>query len=288
MLTCRRCSNKDLAPLKLLCALLVIPVIADAGVLYDVEVRPLDQTNMALASPGAPAAVPVVTQYFSDEGKVRVGGPNAKMVYLFKDGIMYAIDNSSRAVHVLKHATLSQVSVHYTDAVKQLEAAAAGAPAEQRAEAQRKAADMKAVSDRLLQPVPRDYRLTTRFESADGRACRIWEERENGAKRLELCVAPLASVQGGADIVNGMKTLSQFRQGSNFALGVDFGLSEWWPDIAHLGGIPLLIREYKYDSVVSEVLLTAIRQGVPRASVLDLPDGYQVQDGPDYAQWYMR
>jgi hypothetical protein len=85
-----------------------------------------------------------------------------------------------------------------------------------------------------------------------------------------------------------MKTLSQFRQGSNFAFGVDFGLSEWWPDIARLGGVPLLIREYKYDSVVSEILLTAIRQGVPKASLLDLPDGYQVQDGPDYAQWYLR
>ena len=274
--------------MKLLCALLVVPGLAGAGVLYDVEVRPLDQTNMALASPGATAAVPIVTQYFSDEGKVRVGGPNAKMVYLFKDSIMYAIDNSSRAVHLLKHATLSQVSAHYTDAVKQLEAAAAGAPSDQRAEAERKAADMKAVSDRLLQSVPRDYRITARFESADGRACRIWEERENGAKRLELCVAPLTSLQGGADILNGMKTLSQFRQGSNFAFGVDFGLSDWWPDIARLGGVPLLIREYKYDSIVSEVLLTAIRQGVPRASLLDLPDGYQVQDGPDYAQWYMR
>jgi len=52
---------------------------------------------MALASPGAPPAAPVVTRYFSDEGEVRVGGPNAKMVYLFKNGIMYAIDNSSRA-----------------------------------------------------------------------------------------------------------------------------------------------------------------------------------------------
>ena len=129
--------------MKLLCALLVVPGLAGAGVLYDVEVRPLDQTNMALASPGAAPAAPVVTQYFSDEGKVRVGGPNAKMVYLFKDGIMYAIDNSSRAVHVLKHATLSQVSAHYTDAVKQLEAAAAGAPADQRAEAERKAADQR-------------------------------------------------------------------------------------------------------------------------------------------------
>src|SRR5579859_3388758 len=283
-----RRSFEDLAPLKLLCALFLIPVFAGAGVLYDVEVRPLDQTNMALASPGVPPAAPIVTQYFSDEGKVRVGGPNAKMVYLFKDGIMYAVDHSSRVVHVLKHATLSQVTAQYSDAVKRLEAAAAGAPPEQRAEAERKAADMKAVSDRLLQPVQRDYRVTSRFESADGRACRIWEERESGSKRLEICVAPLASVQGGADILNGMKALSQFRQGPNFAFGVDFGLSEWWPDVARLGGVPLLIREYKYDSVVSEVLLTSIRQGVPKGSLMDLPDGYQVQDGPDYAQWYMR
>jgi hypothetical protein len=88
--------------------------------------------------------------------------------------------------------------------------------------------------------------------------------------------------------MSGMKTLSQFRQGSNFAFGVEFGLSEWWADIARLGGVPLLVREYKYDSVVSEVMLTEMRQGVPSASLLDMPDGYQVQEGPDYAQWYLR
>jgi hypothetical protein len=266
-------------------ALLLMPVLANAGVMYDIAVRPVDQTNMALA---APAHAPVVTQYFVEDGKVRVGGTNAKSIYVFKDRTMYVIDNPARTVHVLKHATLSQVIAHYTDAVKQLEDAAASAPSDERAEAEQKAADMKAVSDRLRQPVPREYRVTVRFESVDGRACRIWEERENGAKHLELCVAPAATVPGGAEILSGMKTLSQFRQGSNFAFGVEFGLSEWWPDIASLGGVPLLTREYKYDSVISEVMLTAVRQGVPSASLLDMPDGYQVQDGPDYAQGYMR
>jgi hypothetical protein len=266
-------------------ALLVIPAMGNAGVVYDVAVRPLDQTNLAL---NAPSAAPVVTQYFVDDGNVRVGGPDAKSVYLFKDQTMYVIDHTARAVHVLRHATLSQVSAHYADAVKQLEAAAAVAAPEQRGAAEQKAADMKAVSDRLRQPVPRDYRVTARFESVDGHACRIWEEREGGAKHLELCVAPAAAVLGGAEILGAIKTLSQFRQGSNFALGVDFGLSEWWPDIARLGGVPLLVREYKYDSVVSEVMLSPLREGVPREKLLDLPDGYPVQDGPDYTQWYMR
>ena len=269
-----------------LIALLLIPVLATASVTYDVAVRAIDQSNIGLAAPGVPA--PVVTQYFVEEGKVRVGGPNAKSVFVFKDRAMYVIDNPARSVHVLKHATLSQVAAHYDDIVKQLEFAAANTPPDQRAGAEKKAADMKLVSDRLRQLVLRQYRVTVRFESVDGRACRIWEEREGGAKHMELCVAPVASVPGGAEILNGMKTLSQFRQGSNFAFGVDFGISEWWSDFASLGGVPLLIREYKFDSLISEFMLTGMRQGAPSASLMEIPDGYQVQEGPDYAQWYLR
>lgn len=279
---------EESSTLRQLFALLLAPVLVNAGVVYDLTVQPVDQSNIALVSPTAPTAAPAVTQYFAEDGKVRVGGADAKTVYVFKDRTMYVIDNTSRSVHVLKHATLSQVAAHYADAVTQLEAAAASAAPDDRAEAARKAADMKDVSDRMRQPVPREYRVTVRLESVDGHACRIWEEREKEATRLELCVAPAATLPGGDDIFNGMKTLSQFRQGSNFALGVDFGLSEWWPDIARLGGVPLLIREYRYDSVISEVKLTAIRPGLPSAKLLDIPDGYHVQDGPDYDQWYMR
>ena len=262
--------------------------MANAGVVYEMAIRPVDQSDIALVSPGAPSSAPVVTQFFVEDGRVRIGGPKAKTVYLFKDRTMYVIDNQARAVHVLKHATLGQLAAHYADAVKQLESAAAAAPPDDRAEAQRKAADMKEVSERMRQSVTRDFHVTVRFESVDGRACRIWEEREKDAKRLELCVATPAMVPGGADILNGLKTLSQFRQGSNFALGIEFGLSEWWPDFATLGGVPILIREYKYDSEVSETMLSAIRPGVPSGAQFDLPDGYQVQDGPDYTQWYLR
>lgn len=263
-------------------ALLLIPAIAHAGVAYDLAVRPVDENLTALSAPAAPA---VVTRYFVEDGQVRAGGSDAKKSFLFKDRTLYVIDHASRTVHVLAHATLGQVLTHYADAVRQLEEAARSASPEEKAAAEQKVADMRAVSDRLRQPVAREYRVTVRFESVDGRACRIWEEREDGAKRLELCVAPVASVPGGADILNGMKTLGQFREGSDFAFGVDFGLSDWWPDIAALGGLPLLVREYKYDSVVSESMLTSMRPA-PRAGQLDLPAGYPVSEGPEYARWY--
>jgi hypothetical protein len=274
--------------LKPFIALLLTPVLAHAGVVYEVAVRPVDQSNIAGQSPDSPVARPVITRYFVDDGQVRVGGPDAKTFYVFKDRTMDVIDNTSRVVHVLRHATLGQVAAHYTDAVKQLENVAATASPEARAQAEQKAADMKAASDRLLQRVARDYRVTVRFESVDGRACRIWEEREQEAKRMELCVAPVATVPGGAEILSGIKTLSQFRQGADFAFGVEFGLSEWWSDFAALGGIPLLVREYKYDSVVSEVMLTAMRQTALSPSLFAAPDGYTSQDGPDYTKWYVR
>jgi len=262
--------------------------MANAGVAYDVTVQSVDQSNMAPVSPTALDVAPTVTQFYVEDGKVRIGGADAKTAYVFNDQTMYVIDNTSRTVHVLKHATLSQVAAHYADAVKQLEDAAASAAPADRAAAQRKADEMRNVSDRMLRPVPHEYRLTDKSDAVDGHACRIWEELENGVKRLELCVAPTAALPGGADIIGGMKTLSQFRQGSDFALGVDFGLANWWPDFASLGGVPLLIREYKYGSMVSEVKLTAISQGVPSAKLLNMPDGYQMQDGPDYDRWYVR
>ncbi len=263
-------------------ALLVCPVIADAGVAYDLGVQEVDQSNMAAASP-LPAAP--VTRYFVDGGRVRAGAAGAKTVYLFKDQTVYVVDEASRSVHVMKHATLSQVVAHYADAVRQLEDAAAAAPPAERAAAERKAADLKQASARLLESTPRVYAMTVRFESVDGRSCRIWEERENDEKRLELCVAPAAAVPGGADILEGMHVLSAFRQGGKWALGVDFGLSDWWPDIVHLGGVPLKIREFKYDSLIREATLTSIHPGSPSASLWALPEGYKVDEGAQYSEW---
>jgi hypothetical protein len=109
--------------------------------------------------------------------------------------------------------------------------------------------------------------MTARLESVDGHSCRIWEEQESGAKRL------------------GMHVLSAFRHGAQWALGVDLGLSDWWPDVIHLGGVPLLIREFKYDSLIREVTLTAIHPDTPSASLWDLHKGYRVEEGSDYSEW---
>jgi hypothetical protein len=264
-------------------ALLFCPAIGAAGVTYDFSVQEIDQLNMASTAAGVSAPAPLVTRYFVDHGRVRIGAAGAKTVYLYEDQTVYAIDDASRSIRVLKHATLSQIAAHYADAVSRLEQAAEAAPPQDRAEAQRKASDLKAASERLQKPVPREYAMTVRFESVDGHACRIWEEREGEVKRLELCVAPTAALPGGDELLNGLNLLGAFREGGTRALGVDFGLSDWRPDLLHLGGVPLLIREFRYGSLVREVTLTSIRAGEPAASLWALPEGYRLQEDPGYS-----
>ena len=65
-------------------------------------------------------------------------------------------------------------------------------------------------------------------------------------------------------------------------------MSEWWTDVERLGGVPILIREYKFDSQKTEIMLSGMHQADQGAAEFDPPSGYATQDGPDYAQWYVR
>jgi hypothetical protein len=268
--------------------LLTGPGVACAGVVYQLSFQPVDQSLAAPTSGIDATPAPVLTEYFVDHANVRIGGQSAKTVFLFKAETMTVVDTTQRTCHVLQRATTAAFLTHYADEVRLLEEAAARAPADAREEAEQKAADMRAISERLQSPIERAYKVTVRFDAVDGRACRIWEERENGAKRLEICVAAAARVPGGAQILAGMKTLSRFHEGGQFAIGVDFGFSDWWPDFSLLGGVPLLIHEFKYDSIVAEIAIKGIRDNPSPAPSLEPPADCRLQDGPDYAQWYVR
>jgi hypothetical protein len=267
--------------------LLGLPALARAGVSYEFSVAAIDPSNVAPVSVNEPVGKPVPRDYFVDHGEVRVGGAGRSLGYLFKDRTMFVIDTRQRTVHVLKSATTADFTARYANSVKQLDAAVAAASPEDHAEAQRKADDMRAIERRLTEAPPRDFRVTVRFEKVDGHDCRIWEERENGVKRLEFCVAPLASVAGGTEIWSGLQTLSRFREGAQFAFGVDLGVAPWWPDIAELGGIPLAVRVFDADSLATQIELHSIETGIPVEQRFDLPEDFAVQDGPEFVSWYL-
>jgi hypothetical protein len=253
---------------RLLFGLALISGMAHAGVVYDLNNRSLT----------TPPSASVVAHYFVQDDKVRVAASDGKMVFIFKDQTIYVIDNTARSVSAEKYATLDQIAAKATNTLKKLQDAAASAPADQRAMLEQAARQTKELGDQHSQPASRSYRITDRSESVAGHHCRIWEESESGVKRLELCVAPVKTVPGGADVLRGMRTLSQYWRGSTFALGVEYGPTPWWSGIDTLGGVPILIREFKGGNAIGETTLTAMRVDVPGASHFDLPDGYSVQE----------
>lgn len=47
-------------------------MLADAGVVYDVAIRPVDPSNLAVSAPESSSVGAVVTHYFVQDGRVRV------------------------------------------------------------------------------------------------------------------------------------------------------------------------------------------------------------------------
>jgi len=256
--------------MRALLGLVLISQVTHAGVVYDFNVRSLS----------TPPSAPFLAHYVVQDDKVREAADDGSAVFIFKDQTIYIADNHARSVSVQRYATLEQIAARTADALRKLDAAVAAAPPDKRPTLEQLARDMREHDGRQSQPVPRDYRRTDRSESVDGHPCRIWEESEGNAKRLELCVAPVAKVPGGADLLHGMEALSRYWRGSIFALGVEFGSGQWWPGIAGLGGVPLLIREFKEGTAVSETTFTAIRSDAPSAALFTLPEGYAVQEQP--------
>jgi hypothetical protein len=247
-----------------LALLLLCPFPTFAGTSYLVTNKSLSPRNSSHS----------VAQYYVQDGAVRAGGLDQHSVYVFKDDKVYVMDNSAKTIQVVTSALVAQAADKMDERIASIKDSAAKLPPDKRAILDKMAADMQAVNDSRRLPVPRQYHLTERSDVVAGHACRIWEVFEWNAKHFEFCVAPAAAIAGGSEILRGMRLLSKYWQGSVFALGVKLGNAAWWPEIADLQGLPILIREFKDGSAVSETALTDIRGGVKDAAPLDLPTGY--------------
>lgn len=243
----------------------LVPFAALAGTSFDMTARDM-------AHPGA---APYVSRHFVQNGQSRIDMADG-VIALFKDQSIITLDPKTHTVRINNEATRDRTLARMAAQVDALRQKAAALPAEQRA-------NMEQVTTFLqntYRTIPREYTATPRSEVVDGHECRIWTETEQGAKRLELCVARFGEIPGGDDILAGMKSLSEYPAfGSLMALGVQFGYGEWWSGIARLEGLPILVREFEQGQLRSEFAITNVHPGVPVGALLDIPKDYQQRGG---------
>jgi hypothetical protein len=250
-------------------ALLSLPGLANAAVTY----------QMTTQSFGRLAGDPFSSDYVMEGDKIRINASDGKTVFIFRDESIYVIDSVTRSAQVLRHATLEESARQLNESVKRLETLAANAAPDRRAMSEQAAAMTKDIEERQRRPIARDYRMTDRMSKSEERACHLWEEWEQGAKRLELCVVPAPAIPGGADVLVGMKSLSPYLHGSVFADCVEFGPVSGWSGIEGLEGVPVIVREFQRGQLVRETRLTRFRADDVKASAFEVPEGYPVQEG---------
>jgi hypothetical protein len=243
-------------------ALTLMGSLAHAGVAYDLTLRPL----------GNSPSPPVTLGYIVQGDTIRIEAPTGT-VTLLREGTFYQLDSKAQTAVARPGFTLDNARKALADKAQRFADEAAKAPADTKA--QQMADVMKKVAE--PPPISRDYSMTDRSETADGRSCRIWEEHEQGFKRLELCVVPAAALPGGADILAGMKAMCQYIYGSGLAFGVLFGPTDVWPSVQSLGGVPVLVREFDKGGAISEITLTAPRPVSPDATLFEVPSGYKLK-----------
>jgi hypothetical protein len=255
--------------------LLLASGAAHAGVSYTIIRRDLT----------APIAVkPTTTAYFARNSEVRVGGLQASRIILYKGGNIYSIDNRAHAVHVLKQATLENVREKTQQSMREMQQKLRALPSTaspaQRTMAQRLSEQTQGITERMLKPVTLQFQETNRSEKVDSGTCRIWDETENGAKHLEVCVTPIDRVSGGQELFEALGNLCHYYTGSMAALGIGFGLTDPWPAFSKLKGLPVRIRVFEKGRAVSQTDLTAIHEAAVPASLFVVPPAYKVDDRP--------
>ena len=243
-------------------SLFLVPTVVTAGASYDLIFH--DATH--------PTSVPLTSRHFVQDGEVRIELPQNNAV-IFNEQSMYIIDYTAKTMRV--QAPRDQTVAKRIDQISQMRAKAQTSPPEQQAKLEQVAQVLDEMRTSVYRTVQREYAATAKTDMVDGHRCNIWTETEEGAKRLELCVAAIASVPGGDQILAGMKTLSRYAVfGSLQALGVGFGHSEWWAGIEKLNGLPVLIREFQDGRLISETTITNVHQNVPAGPQLDIPKNY--------------
>jgi hypothetical protein len=255
--------------MKIFLSLMLVPFAATAGTSFDITARDLTYPTIA----------PSVTHYFVQDSQIRIETADG-VVALFKDQSIITVDSKNRTVRINKGATRERTLARMVAEVDALRRKATDLPADQRAAMEERATSMETLRFETYKTIPREYAPTHRSEVVDGHECRIWTETEAGATRLELCVVPVSEIPGGDEILAGMKTLSEYPAfGSVVALGVQFGYGEWWPGIASLVGLPIVVRELQLGHAASESTITNVHSGVPVGTRFDIPKNYQQQGG---------
>ena len=200
---------------------------------------------------------------------------------------MTAIDHPSKQYFVIDEAALQGMANQMGAAMRQMEAALADLPPEQRAMAEQMMKQrMGAMGGgaAVERPAP-EVTPTGESDTVNGYDCDVYEVSEAGQRTNELCVAAWADIEGGREFADGMKRMAGFFEqmqetfreaGANVMDGSDNVLAH----LEEMDGFPVRSRTYDGGDLVDETTIVSSESKSLESAMFAPP--------PDYRQQTMR
>ena len=257
----------------LLVTVLLSSSTASAGAYLEMAQKDLDDAK----------AAPKINKLWADAGKLRLDMEEGKNSVIFKNETMYAVDHANKRVSVIDKTTMEHVGAQMKQAQAQMQERMAQMSPEQRAQVEKMMAQhggMGAMSGNAPPPPPpRVFKQTSRTEVVAGKPCTIWEVYESGTKVEEMCVAPMGSVNGGAEVLAALKDLGKMFESVSQQMGGGGRdrMTESWRDLDQLKGFPVLTREIENGKAKREQRLVTSRAEPVPASSFEAPAGYKTE-----------
>ena len=196
---------------------------------------------------------------------------------------MTAIDHASKQYFVIDETALQGMASQMGDAMRQMQAALAELPPEQRAMAEQMMKQRMGAMGASMDEAPKPEIVRTgNDESVNGYDCEIYEVREGGQRTNELCVAAWSEIEGGDEFAGGMKRMAGFFEkmqetfaeaGANVMRGSDNVLAH----LEEMDGFPVRARTYEDGALVDETAILSSESRSLDSTIFAPPADYRQQ-----------
>ena len=190
-------------------------------------------------------------------------GDMGTMVFNGTRNEMTAIDHASKQYFIIDEAALQGMASQMGDAMRQMQAALAELPPEQRAMAEQMMKQRMGAMGASVEEAPKPEVVRTgNDDTVNGYDCEVYEVREAGQVTNELCVSSWGDIEGGDEFAGGMKRMAGFFEkmqetfaeaGANVMGGSDNVMAH----LEEMDGFPVRARTYEDGTLVDETTIVS-------------------------------
>lgn len=254
-------------------ALLGFASVANAGVIIKVQ-----NENV---SAGATAELTVIK---IDGNRMRTdSGATTSMIYLGETDKMYIVDHSKKTYMLMDRETIEAMAAKMSEAMKQMEAALANVPPEQREMMEKM---MRGKMKGMPSSAPRSEPVVTSLGQSDtvsGIGCDWKQVSRDDVVELKACVGAFSDFPASEDLRQISMEMKEFvssltEAASSMTSGPMGAFTESPMSAMALDGFPLISENYYDGKLTHRSRFQSVEEGSISSEEFTPPSGYKKQD----------